>query len=132
MTVPAQLLDEQLFQVALLEVVADTWHTQRHTFLSSVWSGKSQRTDDTRFLGLLFLVNNTQAVFFTQLDHRLGQVFITDATAELAVQDVDGHLPQRIAVDVFNGSAQLLAIEQRVFDLIGVALEPFIGAEPGT
>ncbi len=76
-------------------------------------------------------MDNTQAVFFTQVDDALGQVGITDAAAELAVEDVDGYLPQRITVNIFDSPAQLLAIEKRVFDLIGVALEALIGTEAG-
>ena len=77
-------------------------------------------------------MNNTQAVFFTQVDDALGQVGITDTAAELSVENVDGDLPQWIAVNIFNSSAELLAIEQRVLDSISVALESFVGTEAGT
>jgi hypothetical protein len=57
-------------------------------------------------------VDDAQTTFFTQVNDALSQVSITDATAELPVEDVNGHLPQRIAVDIFDSTAQLLGIEQ--------------------
>ena len=77
-------------------------------------------------------MKNTQAVFFTQVDNALGQVGITDTAAELPVKNVDGYLPQWIAVNIFNSSPELLAIEKRVFDSISVAHKAFIGTETGT
>jgi hypothetical protein len=76
-------------------------------------------------------MDDAQTPFFTQIDDALGQVSITDATAELSVENVDSYLPQRITVNIFYSTAQLLSIEQGPLDLISIALESFAGPEAG-
>jgi hypothetical protein len=67
-------------------------------------------------------VDDAQTTFFAQVDDASGQVGITEATAELSVENVDSDLPQWIAIDIFDSTAQLLGIEQSPLDLIGIVL----------
>src|SRR5262249_46733302 len=128
---PAEFLNEKSLKIKLSQTVAHVVHVDRHTSNNPLAVSKTKRANNAWFLGFLFLMNDTQPVCLSQLNHQLSEGFITDPTTKLAVQGVNSHLAQRIIVDILNSSAQLLAIEKRVFDNISVAHEPFIGTEAG-
>jgi hypothetical protein len=91
-----------------------------------------QRADDLWLLGLAFIFDQAQAVLTPQRHDQLGQVFIADAGAQLAVQRVRGRLAQRVAVDVVNRLEQLRIVEERTLDPLCIPLEPREGAKPRT
>jgi hypothetical protein len=70
-----------------------------------------------------------QAVVIAQGHDEFGQFFIRNAGAKLAVQRVGRRLPEREAVNFFDGLGELRRVEQHAFDLLGVAFQAFVCAE---
>src|SRR5258708_4597787 len=75
-------------------------------------------------------MDNRQTAFLAKLDYPAGQILIADTAPQLPVQGVHRDLAKRIVVDVLDGAAELLAVEEGSLDIVGVALEPFVGPEP--
>ena len=69
-----------------------------------------------------FLLDQAQAVLFAQGHDQLGQVFVADAGAQLAVERIRGRLAQRVAVDLVDRLAQLRVVEQRALDPLRIPL----------
>ena len=89
---PAEFLNEKPLKIKLSQTVAHVVHVDRHTSNNPLAVSKTKRANDAWFLGLLFLMNDTQPVCLSQLDHQLSQGFIADTTTELAVQGVNSRL----------------------------------------
>src|SRR5713226_3842116 len=81
------------------------------------------------WLALLFLfLYQAESIIGTQSNHQVFQQFITDAALELAIEPINSHLLQRVAVDVVNSPEQFSRFKEGVFQRIGVLFESLIGA----
>ena len=91
-----------------------------------------ERADDLRLAGLLLLVDQAQPVVVAQRDDELGQLVVGDAGSQLAVERVgrptgaagSGRCPRWPCAS--SGESNSVP-----FDLLGVALQPLVGAEAG-
>lgn len=90
---------------------------------------ESKGADDLWFVALPGLVDDAEAIIVTQGDAQLGQLFVGNAGAKLAIERIGGGLAEREAVVFLDGLGEWRRVEQRAFDLIGVALQPFVGAK---
>ena len=115
-----------------LQALADACDVESHGYFPPCRLDKPEGTDDLRLVGLLLFVDDAQPIFLAECDRRSSAKSSSEIPLRswrLSVSVAD--LPQRIAVDVLDGPAKLLRVEQRALDLVGVALEPFVGAEAG-
>ena len=92
--------------------------------------GQAEGADDLRFAGLVFLFHQTEATLFMEGDGQFGKLVIFDPKTELAVQGVGSYLAKGVTVDVFDGLAEVVGVEEGAFDSLGVAVEARIGTEP--
>lgn len=89
---PAEFLNKKPLKIKLPQIVAYMVHVDRHTSNNSLAVSQPQRANDAWFLDFFVLMYDTQPVCLAHLGHHLGQGFITDAAAELAVQGIDSRL----------------------------------------
>jgi len=64
---------------------------------------QTQGTYDPGFLDLFLFMDKTKAVFVPQGNDQLGQGLVAEAAAKLAIQSIDGRLPEGIAVNILDG-----------------------------
>ena len=74
-------------------------------------------------------MDQTESVFIAQSYDELGKGLIGNTAAQLAIERVHRHLPERIPVNFVNGAEQLLRLKERPFDGVSVAFEPLVGAK---
>ena len=82
---PAKFLNEEPLKIKLSQTVAYVVHVDCHRSNNPLAVSKTKRANDVWFLGLLFLMKDTQPVCLSQLNHQLSEGFITDTTTKLAV-----------------------------------------------
>ena len=82
----------------------------------------SQRANDLGFASLSVFFGDAKAIFLVQGEDKIHKLFIGDAGAKFAVEQIPGSLGQRSVVDIINGMMERLDVEERIFHLRGVIL----------
>ena len=110
---PAEFLDKQLGETPAVQEGAGALEVERHR---SVFTD-AEGADDFGFAGFDVILRDAQAVLLMEGEDKGDELFVANAGAKLAVEQITSGFGQRRFVDVVNRVVEGLDVEQAVLDL---------------